>query len=59
MLTREQCISAARLLSDYKWILAAAFSSASVTLTKENQAKIKEISQLRDALEAQGMEVKS
>ena len=54
-MTPDQYKAAAQAISDFRWILAAALSSASIEHTKESKKRMHELSLLRDALEAEGM----
>jgi len=54
-MTLDQYKAAAQAISDYRWILAAALSSASIEHTKESKARMKQLAELREALEAEGM----
>lgn len=57
-MTPEQYKAAAKAISDYRWILAAALSSVTIEQTKASDKAMRELSALRDALEAEGMKGK-
>jgi hypothetical protein len=54
-MTPEQYKAAATAISDLRWILAAALSSASIEHTKESKVRMKQLNDLREALELEGM----
>lgn len=54
-MTSDQYKAAAQAISDYRGILAAAIYSASINHTKKSKVRMKELAELREALEAEGM----
>lgn len=54
-MTKEEFQAAAKAIADYRWILAAALSSTNISHAKQSKARMKELSDLRDALENEGM----
>ena len=54
-MTPEQYRAAAKAISDYRWMLAAALSSTTIEQTKSSIKAMTDLSKLRDALEAEGM----
>lgn len=54
-MTPDQYRAAAQAISDFRWILAAALSSASIEHSKISKARMAELDALRTALENEGM----
>ena len=54
-MTPDQYKAAAQALSDYQYILASCCAFASTAHTKDSKARMKQLAELREALEAEGM----
>lgn len=56
-MTPDQYRAAAKAISDFRWILAAALSSSDIEHSKVSQARMKQLSSLQRALEDKGLEL--
>jgi hypothetical protein len=54
-MTPSQYKAAAQAISDFRWILAAALSSASIEHSKASIKRMTELADIREALEAEAM----
>ena len=54
-MTPAQYQAAAKAISDFRWILAAALSSSSIDNNKQSKARMAELAALQTALETEAM----
>lgn len=54
-MTPEQYRAAALAISDHRWMLAAALSSAKIAHTKESKAQMRALTELQDVLTETGV----
>lgn len=53
-MTPSQYKDAADAISNFRWMLATALTSTGIDHTKESKARMKQLSELREALEEEG-----